>query len=88
MFLRMTTLLAMMLLPYASIAQSSQCYSIKDADLKNECLAITKGNPSQCYSIKGKDLKNSCLARVKDQKSRCYSIKDKDQKYRCLSNFK
>lgn len=71
----------------SAYGQSSQCYSIKDSDLKKECLAITRNNPSQCYSIKDKDLKNSCLARVKNQKSSCYSIKDKDQKSRCLANF-
>jgi hypothetical protein len=68
-------------------AQSSQCYAIKNGDLKNECLAITSQNPSKCYAIKDSDIKNNCLARVNNKKHNCYSIKDKDQKNRCLAYF-
>jgi hypothetical protein len=74
------------LLPALSWAGPSQCYSIKDQDLKNHCLAITKQRKSHCYSIKGNDLKNSCLAEIEGRKNRCYSIKDRDQKQRCLAN--
>ena len=68
-------------------AAASECYSIKDSDLKNQCIAETSNNKSRCYSIKNADLKNSCLARVGDNKSRRYSIKEKDQKQRCLADF-
>ena len=76
------------LLGYQGYAQASNCYDIRDADLKNECLATTTKNLSKCYSIKNSDLKNSCLANLNNKKSSCYNIKDKDQKNRCLSNFK
>lgn len=80
-------LLMSTLLPTIGWAGPSNCYSIKDSDLKHQCLAITKNSKSRCYSIKNKDLKNSCLAQVGNQKSRCYSIKDKDLKNRCLADF-
>lgn len=75
------------LLPAAGWADSSRCYSIKDADKKNDCLASTNSNTSYCYSIKDSDMKSSCLARVGNQQSRCYSIKDQDDKQRCLADF-
>ena len=87
MKIRLGVLLLAMLLPVTASAGSSSCYSIKDSDLKHQCLAITKNSKSRCYSIKDKDLKNSCLAQVGSQKSRCYSIKDKDLKSRCLADF-
>jgi hypothetical protein len=80
-------LTALALAPIVSFGASSQCYSIKDSDLKNQCLAETRNEKSRCYSIKNADLKNSCLARVGGNKSQCYSIKDKDQKQRCLADF-
>ena len=75
------------LLVTTNLAQASECYSIRDADMKNQCLAVTQNRLTNCYSIKNPDLKNSCLAQVKNHKSSCYSIKDKDQKNRCLANF-
>ena len=68
-------------------ADSSQCYGIKNADLKNNCLATTRYDKSRCYSIKDSDLKNSCLAQAGSDKSRCYSIKNKDKKQQCLADF-
>ncbi len=85
--IRAVILLLAVSLPLAGWAGPSNCYSIKDSDLKHQCLAITKNSKSRCYSIKNKDLKNSCLAQVGNQKSRCYSIKDKDLKNRCLADF-
>ena len=75
------------LLPALAWADSSRCYSIKNSDLKNHCLATTKHEKSRCYSIKDSDMKNSCLAEVGNQRSRCYSIKNPDQKQRCLAGF-
>ena len=75
------------LLPSAGWADSSKCYSIKDSDMKNDCLASTKNDKSKCYSIRDADTKNSCLARVGKEKSKCYSIKDKDDKQSCLADF-
>ena len=75
------------LLPALTLADSSQCYAIKNVDMKNNCLATVNHDKSRCYSIKDRDMKNSCLAQVGNDKSRCYSIKDKDQKQQCLAEF-
>jgi len=56
-------------------AIDSHCYSIKNSDQKNYCLAIAKNQESYCYSIRESDSKNLCLAQIKKQKSYCYSIK-------------
>lgn len=79
--------LAIALHPVITMADASRCYAIKDADIKNNCLATIKHDKSRCYAIKDRDLKNSCLAQVGDDKSRCYSIKDRDQKQQCLAGF-
>jgi hypothetical protein len=70
------------------IASEANCYSIKDADLKNYCLASSKNSDSYCFSIHVQDTKNQCLAHVRKQKSYCYSIKDHDTKNLCLSKIK
>ena len=72
------------------LAQASEmdCYSIKDQDRKNLCLATSKRQVSYCYAIKNADSKNMCLARVDLKKSHCYSIKDKDSQKECLAMFR
>lgn len=39
-------------------AQDSHCYSIRDNDEKNYCLALAKRQDSYCYSIRSQDDKN------------------------------
>lgn len=73
--------------PSISFADSAQCYSIKNSDLKYYCLAAEKNSSSQCYAIKNPNLKNSCLARTRKQKIYCYKIQSTDQKHQCLSGF-
>lgn len=68
-----------------SSASESHCYSIKDADQKNHCLALAKRKDSYCYSIRAQDGKNLCLAQTKGQKSYCYSIRSSDTKNQCLA---
>lgn len=63
----------------------ANCYSIRDNDLKNNCLAMDKNNSSYCYSIKDNDMKNYCLAKIQQSRSYCYSIKNSDIKNECLS---
>ena len=72
------------------VAQASEtdCYSIKDQDRRNLCLATSKRQVSYCYAIKNADNKNMCLARVGLKKSNCYSIKDKDSQKECLAMFR
>jgi hypothetical protein len=84
--LRLLWLVAV-LSPAMALADASQCYAIKNVDMKNNCLATVNHDKSRCYSIKDRDLKNSCLAQVGKDKSRCYSIKDRDQKQQCLAEF-
>ena len=87
----MQTLLRVMLLLLLTppaVAASSTCYSIKDADRKNLCLATSTNQQSYCYSIRDNDSKNMCLARLTLQKSHCYSIKAHDTKSECLALFR
>lgn len=63
----------------------ANCYQIKDNDLKNNCLAMEKGQVSYCYQIKNSDDKNYCLAKLKGQRSYCYQIKVSDKKNECLT---
>jgi hypothetical protein len=69
-------------------ANDSHCYSIKNSDQRNYCLALAKHQDSYCYSIQESDSKNLCLAQVKNQKSYCYSIKASDSKNQCLAMVK
>ena len=69
-------------------ANESHCYSIKNSDAKNSCLALAKHQDSYCYSIRESDAKNLCLAQIKNQKSYCYSIKSNDTKNQCLALVK
>ena len=64
---------------------TSRCYSIRDNDRKNMCLALARRDASACYSIRDNDDKNLCLAQVRGQRSNCYSIRDNDQKNQCLA---
>jgi len=75
-------------LPIASFANESHCYSIKNSDQKNYCLALAKHQVSYCYSLQESDSKNLCLAQIKNQKSYCYSIKASDSKNQCLAMVK
>lgn len=67
---------------------ASECYSIKEPDRKNYCLAVTTDKPSYCYAIKSPDAKNACLAEVKHKRSYCYSIKATDLRNQCLAETK
>ena len=69
-------------------ANDSHCYSIKNSDQKNYCLALAKHQDSYCYSIQESDSKNLCLAQIKNQKSYCHSIKASDSKNQCLAMVK
>ena len=69
-------------------AAGSDCYSIKDADRKNLCLATSTSQLSHCHAIRDSDAKNMCLARLTLQKSYCFNIKAKDGKAECLGFFK
>ncbi len=67
----------------ASRAYPDLCYNVKDSNLKNTCLGMTK-YPELCYNIKNKDLKNFCLGTSGQYRDLCYNIKDKDLKNACL----
>jgi hypothetical protein len=78
----------LMLLATVAHAQASHCYSIKNQNRKNYCLAQVKEERSYCYSIKEQDLKNFCLAEVSGQRSYCYSIRSLDNRSQCLAKTK
>lgn len=79
--------LLMLLSSGLSWADSSQCYAIRDADMRRYCLAETRGNRSDCYAIQDHDKRTQCLAEVGGRKSDCYSIHDADERSRCLARF-
>ena len=80
-------IILLLIIPIAQ-ANDSHCYSIKNSDQKNYCLALAKHQDSYCYSIQESDTKNLCLAQIKNQKSYCYSIKASDSKNQCLAVVK
>jgi len=80
--------IALLLTPPNAQANDSHCYSIKNSDQKNYCLALAKHQDSYCYSIQESDSKNLCLAQIKNQKSYCYSIKASDSKNQCFAVVK
>lgn len=77
------TLLAFGLM-IASVAHAD-CYSMKNSDYKNVCLAKTKNQSSYCYSVRDSDIKNNCLAILKKQRSYCFNIRSNDLKNECLA---
>ena len=84
----LSRVMLLLLLTPPAIAASSTCYSIKDADRKNLCLATSTSQLSHCHAIRDSDAKNMCLARLTLQKSYCFNIKAKDGKAECLGFFK
>jgi hypothetical protein len=69
-------------------ANTPACFSIRDPDRKNVCLAMSTRQNSYCFSVKDADTKNMCLANVMQQKSYCFSIKLHDMKQQCLAQVK
>ena len=67
-----------------TFADATSCYSIKDSDSKNYCLAMSHRQANYCYSIKDSDSKNYCLAQTHSQRTYCYSIHAGDLKNQCL----
>ena len=65
-------LLAVILLgPAQAATDPSRCYAIRDADMRNACLAETRDDKGQCYAIKDHDRRQLCLAQTTGQKSTC-----------------
>jgi len=77
-----------LLVSHFASANVTNCYSIKDSDKKNYCLALNHRQASYCYSIKNRDDKNLCLAQTHQQRSYCYSIQESDLKNQCLGMLK
>jgi len=66
---------------------SSRCYSIRDSDLRQACLAETRNNKGTCYAISDPDRRQLCIAQTTGQKSSCYNVRDKDKKAACLAGM-
>ena len=81
-------LIASTTFPLIALSSDSHCYSIKNRDQKNYCIALAKQQGSYCYSIQESDSKNLCLAQVKNQPNYCYNIKSSDSKNQCLSSVR
>lgn len=84
----MKKLLLILTLAVFPALANADCYSIRDNDMKNNCLAMEKHETSYCYSIRDNDKKNYCLAKLKHERSYCYSIKDNNTKNECLTFVK
>ncbi len=69
----------------ASAPGESACHKIKEADLKNYCLATVRHRESDCYNLKSADRQNFCVAQVRHHPSKCYAVKDDDLKNLCLA---
>jgi len=69
----------------ASAPGESACHKIKEADLKNYCLATVRNRESDCYRIKSADRQNFCVAQVRTQRTKCYAVKDADLRNLCLA---
>ena len=83
--MRILPCIVLILATTPAAAAGSDCYSIKDADRKNLCLATSTNQQSYCHAIRDGDGKNMCLARLSRQKSYCYSIKAGDARAECLA---
>jgi hypothetical protein len=71
----------------AAADDSARCYAIRDPDLRNACLAVTRDGMSRCYSIQDVDARQICLARLSGDRSRCYSVRDEDLRAACLAGM-
>lgn len=57
-------LAALMLATQAVAGDTSACYSIGNADMRNYCLAKAKNDRSICATIQSGDLRAQCMAEV------------------------
>lgn len=69
----------------ASAPGEGACHKIKEADLRNYCLATVRHRESVCYKIKSADRQNFCIAQVRNQRSKCYAVKDDDLQNLCVA---
>ncbi|MEL1090145.1 hypothetical protein [Pseudomonas sp. OB66] len=53
------------LTPAASVADTSSCYNIAEADARTYCLALAHNAPGRCYAIQDSALRSRCLAEVR-----------------------
>lgn len=63
----------------------SDCYRIKEGDVRHYCMALARRDTGGCYQIKDDDRRNFCLALVKGQRSHCYAIRGQDARHLCLA---
>ena len=80
-------LAVILLVPAQAATDPSRCYAIRDADMRNTCLAGTRDDKGQCYAIKDHDRRQLCLAQTTGQKSTCYNVRDKDRRAACLAGM-
>ena len=50
-----------------SQGQPSYCYSIRDTNERDRCLAKTKDEPTRCYGIDNPDARNACHREAKGE---------------------
>lgn len=75
----------------SSSVKGSSCYSVKNENLRNACLANAFKQESNCFSIiDDENLRNHCLGVVKGTESNCFSITIdyEDSRNFCLGSVK
>ena len=73
-----TALLMIGAAAWMPVAIGSECFSIKDDDQRNACLASAKNDQSYCLKIPANDLREACLAQLKGETYGCFKIQDPD----------
>lgn len=53
-----------------TMAHASECYSVRDQDSRQSCLARERGNPDECTSIRGWDEREHCRQVARERSKR------------------
>jgi hypothetical protein len=61
------------------------CYTIKNDDSKNSCIAKTKRKEADCHAIHHEDTRNSCIAQIRGSESYCHTINNENMKSSCIA---
>lgn len=64
---------------------TSDCYRIREDDVRYYCMALVRHDTGGCYQIKDGDRRNLCLAQVKGHHSYCCAIREHDARRLCMA---
>lgn len=74
----------------SSKVKGGSCYSIKNENMKNACLANALKKENHCFAITNGDSRNLCLGVVRKNEANCFGINsdNKDSQNFCLGSVK